>query len=607
MRLKKRSIGDLFLERARLSLNDNAIGWIEDGHLKFLDYQQYKNIVETLCLALKKHGIKRQDKVAILGKTSREWHFSDMALLCMGAATIPVYQTYGPKEIAFILNHSEAKMAVVEDNEQLKKLIKVLPKIERLKQIVIMSELSPENRKKLPNEFPVYTFDELLLQGGEEVHHNPDLFERLINETPESDIASIIYTSGTTGDPKGAVIRHSALVQMLLNVKKFAHNAFSSKDRTLTFLPLSHVFGRADSMLPLIFGWECVYASSIETIVDDIALAKPTVMLAVPRIFEKIYAKINNSINESNLFKQHLFDWAVDSAKDYFNDLDNDRAPSTKTLLQYQLAYKLVFSKIYEMFGGRVRYFISGGAPLSVEIIEFLKYAGLTILEGYGLTETVAPCALNPFTKQVAGTVGKPMGDVQISFAEDGEILVKSEALFSEYHNNPEETRAALDKNGWFHTGDIGQFTPDGYLKITDRKKDIIITSGGKNIAPQKIENLAKIQPHISQCAVIGDGRKYLTALIGIEKESFSKEFEQLNLSSDMDMSEIARHPEVHEIIANEISLVNSKLAKFETIKEYFILPFELSPENYLTPSLKVKKKLLFRDYAKEIDAMYHN
>lgn len=607
MRLKKRSVGDLFLERVKLSKNDNAIGWVEDSNIKFLDYQGYRNNVEALCLALKQQGIKRHDKVAILGKTCKEWHFCDLALLCMGAAVIPVYHTYGSEEIGYILDHSESKMIIVEDNEQLSKLAKALPILKKLKQIVMINEIKPENRKKLPSNIQVHSYQELLRAGREETQHNPDLFERLIEETPESDIASIIYTSGTTGQPKGAVIKQKALTQMLLNVRKFTHNAFSPKDRSLTFLPLSHVFGRADSLLPLIFGWECVYAKSIETIVDDIAAARPTVMLAVPRIFEKIYAKINSSVGESNLFKQHLFDWAVERAKDYYGDLDNDKTPSTKTIALYQLAYKLVFSKIYKMFGGRIRYFISGGAPLSVEIIEFLKYANLTVLEGYGLTETVAPCALNPFTKQVPGTVGKPMGDVQISFEQDGEILVRSDALFSEYYKNPEETEKVFDQEGWFYTGDIGEFTKEGFLKITDRKKDIIITSGGKNVAPQKIENLAKIQPHISQCIIVGDRRKYLTALIGIDKESFAKEFERYNISSDLDIADIAKNPEVHEIISNEINLVNSKLAKFETVKEYLILPLELTPDNYLTPSLKVKKKLLLKDFAKEIDAMYHD
>lgn len=607
MHLKKKVIGDLLLERAKLSANDNSIGWIEDDVIKFLDFKSYKSDIEALALALKKQGIKRHDRVAILGKTSKEWHLFDMALLSLGVVVIPIYHTYTAKEVSFILNHSEAKMLIVEDNEQYKKIVESYAELEFLKQVTSINEISNELAAKTPKKIALYHHKELMSLGREDVQHNPDLFERLIAEIPESDIASIIYTSGTTGLPKGAVIKQGALVQMLLNVKKYASNSFSAKDRTLTFLPLSHVFGRTDSLLPLVLGWECVYASSIETIIDDIALVKPTIMLAVPRIFEKIYAKINEKINEGSLIKQHLFEWAKESAQEYFDTIDRDKTPSTKTILQYQLAYRLVFSKIYKMFGSRLRYFISGGAPLSVEIIKFLKYSGLTILEGYGLTETIAPCVLNPLSKQVAGTVGRPLGDVQIKFAPDGEILVKTEALFCEYLKNQEATDEAFTEDKWFKTGDIGEFTPGGFLKITDRKKDIIITSGGKNVAPQKIENAAKLQPHISQCQVIGDKQKYLTALIGIDKESFAKDFDRLQISPDLSLKEIAAHPEVHEIISSELEIINSKLARFETIKNYYILPIELTTDNYLTPSLKVRKKELLKDFAPQVQAMYEN
>lgn len=606
MKLKKRSIGDLFIDRVSNSPELNSIGWIEEDVVKFIDFQQYYDTVEALALALRKHGLDRQDKVAILGNTTKEWHFCDLSVLCSGAIVVPIYHTYTGDEIAYILNHSESKILIVEDIKLLKRVSSVIDKLKHLKQVVLINP-SKEANKLLPERVSIYNYDEILLEGQEEAQYHPDVFEKIISDTPESDLATIIYTSGTTGKPKGAAIKQLAFTQMLLNVQKFSHHAFDSKDRALTFLPLSHVFGRADSFLPLIFGWECVYARSIQTIIDDIKIVRPTIMLSVPRIFEKIYAKINQSIEQSNLAKQHLFDWATEKAKDYYFCLDNDKTPSTSTILQYQIAYKLVFSKIYNMFGGRIRYFISGGAPLSTEIIQFLRYSGLTILEGYGLTETVAPCVLNPFAKQLPGSVGQPMGDVQISFAEDGEILIKSEALFTEYFKEPEKTKEVIDNKGWFHTGDIGKFTDDGYLVITDRKKDIIITSGGKNVAPQKIENLAKLQPHIAQCILVGDKRKYLTALISIEKELFEKEFAELEISSDIEVSELVKLPEIHEIISSELETVNSSLAKFETIKEYYIIPFEISTENYLTPSLKVKKKDLLSDFSAEIDAMYHD
>lgn len=606
MKIKKRTIGDLLLQRAQLSGERNSIGWIEEEELRFIDFSQYKNTIEAISLGLRKLGLKRRDRVGILGKTCKEWHLSDMAVICSGAAVVPVYHTYTPKEVSYILQHSETKALIVEDEEQLRKAIEIADEV-KLKCVVVLEKVGAEIHDKAKSLWEFHSYDEVLNIGREEAQANPDLFERVISETPETEIASIIYTSGTTGEPKGAVVEHRAFAQMLLNVKKFTRNGFSEEDRTFTFLPLSHVFGRADSLMPLIFGWECVYANSIDTIIEDIALARPTVMLAVPRIFEKIYAKVLNNIKESNPIKQQLFEWAIEKAKEYYAEIDRDKAPSTSKILQYQLAYKLVFKKIYDLFGGRVRFFISGGAPLSKEIIEFLRYADLTILEGYGLTETVAPCALNPLTKQVAGSVGQPTGDVEISFGQDGEILVRSEALFTEYLKNKEETEKALDSEGWFHTGDIGHFTVDGYLKITDRKKDIIITSGGKNVAPQKIENLLKIQPHISHCVVVGDNRKYLTALIGIEKESFLSELEDMGLSADMPLEELVGHPEVTKIIRKEVDYVNKSLAKFETIKKFHLMPIELSTDNYLTPSLKVKKKSLIADFGREIDAMYQN
>jgi long-chain acyl-CoA synthetase len=289
---------------------------------------------------------------------------------------------------------------------------------------------------------------------------------------------------------------------MLLNVETTIKTAFSQNDRTLIFLPLSHVLGRCDSLLPLVFGWQSVYAESMEKLIDNLTVVKPTVMIAVPRIFEKIYNKVMDQVNSGSMIEKQAFKWAISAAENYFEKIDKDLSPSAIEIIEYKLATKIVFSKIYNRFGGKIRYFVSGGAPLSTQIIKFLRYANLTILEGYGLTETIAPCCLNPLAKQVPGTVGRPIGDVQISFAPDHEILIKSEALMQEYYKNPTATAEAM-QGGWFHSGDIGEFTAEGYLRITDRKKDIIITSGGKNVAPQKIENIAKAKAHISHLVVM--------------------------------------------------------------------------------------------------------
>jgi long-chain acyl-CoA synthetase len=602
LNLVKKTIGQLFLKRSKINPNSNAIGWIENNSLKFINYKEYRNVVESISLAIIKKGIIKHDKVCILSNTRREWHFLDLGILCSGAAVIPIYHTYLSHEVQYIINHSEAKMVIVEDNEQLKKVLKVIDKLKALKFIITIDKINEEIRNQVPPHIHYYTYKDLINTGSEELIANPDIFELKINNLHDDDLASIIYTSGTTGDPKGAVVTHGAFTHMLLNVKGFTHNSINENDRTLTFLPLSHVFGRCDSLLNLVFGNETVYAESIDKLLDNIQLVRPTIMLAVPRIFEKIYEKVLLDIRNSSSLKQGVFNWAMIAANKYYETIASDKSPSTMEIIQFNAAYKLVFEKVYQKFGGRIRYFISGGAPLSTGIIEFLRNANLTLLEGYGLTETIAPCCLNPFSKQITGTVGRPMGDVEFKFADDLEILIKTKGMFKEYYKNPEATSEAIDSEGWFHSGDIGHFTQEGYLKITDRKKDIIITSGGKNIAPQKIENLLKMQPNISQCVIYGDKMKYLSVVIGIEKDSFLNDIDSIN--DETTIEDLAKNPDVLEIIGEQILNVNENLANFETIKKFYIAPVEFTTENFLTPSLKIKKKLVIETYKVDIDSM---
>ncbi len=599
-----KTVGRLLKYRTEKTPDKKAIGWIENNEIKSLTFQEYRKQIEILVNAFHKIGVHVGDKVAILAQTCKEWHYMDMAALCSRACVVPVYPTYLAPEIKFIFNHSDSSVLVIENDKQMDKILSDLHEYKNLKVIIALQDFSEETLKKIRNLYPYYSYKDLIRLGTDEMKSHPDLFDNLILEQKPEEYASIIYTSGTTGEPKGAVITQHAFTSMLLNVDQTIQGAVNSNDRTLVFLPLSHVFGRADSLLPLVFGWQAVYAESMDKIIDNIALVKPTIMMAVPRIFEKIYSKITDQINQGNLVEKQAFKWAQGVAQKYFDKIDQDLSPSAIELLEYKLAYKLVFSKIYNRFGGKIRFFVSGGAPLSVPIIKFLRYSNLTILEGYGLTETIAPCCLNPLAKQVPGTVGRPLGDVQLSFAPDKEILVKSAALLKEYYKNPEATAAAFT-DGWFHTGDIGEFTAEGYLKITDRKKDLIKTSGGKYVAPQKIENMAKVEPHISQIVVIGEGRKYLSALIGIEKEAFQKELEELGLPSDCSVLDLARSPKVRDILQAEVDKMNTELAQYETIKKFFVVPEEFTTDNYLTPSLKVKRKIVSERYSKEIEAMY--
>lgn len=599
-----RTLGRLLKLRVQKTPDRYALGWIENNEVKNLSFKEYKNTIEILASALHKIGVTVGDKVAILAQTCKEWHLLDMATMCSRCCLVPVYPSYLPEEINYIFNHSDSSVLIVENDKQMEKVISVMKDWKNLKIVISINELSEETLKKFRNSYPYYSYKELLRIGKDELKSQPDLLENYIqNQLPE-ETASIIYTSGTTGEPKGAVVTQHAMTTMLLNVESTIKGAFNSNDKTMVFLPLSHVLGRCDSLLPLVFGWQAVYAESLEKLVDNLQVVKPTVMIAVPRIFEKIYSAIMEQVNHGSLFEKQAFKYAVKVAEKYFSKIDKDLSPTASEILEYKIVSKVVFSKIYNRFGGRIRYFVSGGAPLSPEIIKFLRYANLTILEGYGLTETIAPCCLNPLSKQVPGTVGRPMGDVQFSFGPDKEILIKSEALMKEYYKNPEATAEAL-KDGWLYSGDIGEFTPDGYLRITDRKKDIIITSGGKNVAPQKIENLAKTKPHISHLVVVGEKKNYLTALVGIEKDRFLSLLEELDLPSDCSVVDLAQSPKVKEIIQNEINDINHDLAQFETIKKFTIVTEEFTTDNFLTPSLKIKRKVVVERYKEQIEAMY--
>jgi long-chain acyl-CoA synthetase len=574
--------------------------------MHFYSNEEYLQIVKSYFFGLMKLGIHPQEKVAILANTCKEWHFFDLASLCTRAIVVPVYPTYLAHEVEYILNHCESRFLILENEGQLKKIIESQENLSHLKFIIALKEISLESIQKLKSEIKFYSFTEFIELGAIENKNTPKLFEEIIETSSRSDIASIIYTSGTTGDPKGAVISQDAFSSMLENVYSSLKTNILPSDRTLVFLPLSHVLGRCDSLLNLVFDLESVYAESIDKVVDNLQIAKPTILIAVPRIFEKVYSKVLETIQKESELKKKVFDWALHVSKIYYEKINHDKSPNPYEILQKNLAYKLVFEKIYNRFGGKIRFLVSGGAPLSPDIMNFLQNANLTILEGYGLTETIAPCLLNPPVRQLAGSIGLPLGDVQVKFANDGEILLKTNALFSQYYKNETATKEAF-QDGWFLTGDIGELTSEGYVKITDRKKDIIITSAGKNVAPQNIENILKLQKHITNAMIVGDKRKFLVAIISIDREAFLSDLPELESSGQTSYEELAKMPKVYDVIESEIQEVNKGLASFESLNGFIIAPRDFTVDNgQLTPSLKLKKKIVLKEYAKEIDALYN-
>ncbi|MEE2742343.1 MAG: AMP-binding protein [Bdellovibrionota bacterium] len=599
----EKTISSLFLKRIEKQKESKAIGWIKNDELQFYNFEKYYDIVECVYYGLNKYGLKIADKAAILSSTCKEWHIFDLANLCTGSIVIPLYPTYRAKDIAYILNHSESSFLFAESEDQIKKILPLKNEFKNLKTVVVLKKLNHSSEAALKKNFQFVYFQDLVAEGVHLRNDRPGLFREKLMTLDENSIATIVYTSKTTGKLKGSMISQKALFTMLSNISNTLAHHVTENDRTLTFLPLSHVFGRCDSLLPIALGIQGVYARSIKTIISDAIISKPTIIMAVPRVFEKICHKVSDEhMKEKSFLKQKVFNFLEEKTTQYFDKLDNDVSPSIKEIGLKNIGYQIFYSKIKSSLGGKIRFIVSGGAPLPDSITDLLKHSNMTVLEGYGLTETAAACFLNPISRPISGTVGIPLGDVQIKIANDGEILLKSECLFSGYFKEKAMTQTVMS-NGWFKTGDIGKITPEGYLKITDRKKDIIVNSNGSSISPQKIEGLLKSENYISQAFVIANKQGSLTAIIGIEKASFIPILEDLNLPKNCSLENLANNGKVYEIIGESIESVNKRLSQSEKIKGHFISTEEFTHAGgHLTASQKLKRDWLEQKYAKEIN-----
>ena len=588
-------LSKFFFQRLATAKDRDSVGFVKKGKLYFYTFGEFAEQVELITFGCWHWEIRPQDKVAIWAPTSYQWHLFDVGILLAQAVVVPIYPNYLAKEVAFILNDGQVSVLVLENSEQLVKIIPFLSQLPQLRLIVGMEMVPVEDViRQLPSSCHYVYYGDFISQGALAKDRLPDKFrESAMGITPD-EVASIIYTSGTTGGPKGAVITHRALAAMLFNVQTSVGDQFTSEDRNLTFLPLAHVLGRADSLLHFVLGWETIFAEGIDHLLDNIALVRPTVILAVPRVYEKIYQGILQHLKEVDYLRQRVFQWALAVSNHYYDKLDRDLTPSTWEIGQKNLAYYLVFSTVRQRFGGRLRYCVSGGAPLNIEVTKLLRNLHMPILEGYGLTETMGPCFLSPIYKQIAGMVGVPLGDVQIKIATDGEILLKTPAMFREYYNNPLASAEVLigyqDQEKWLKTGDLGMLNDEGFLQITGRKKDLIITSGGKNICPQKVESLMLQNSLMAHFLVVGDQHHYLTAIVGV----------------DPDVMQAHEVSKLEELLLAAIMEGNRQLAQFERIKKFFIAPTPFSiAGGELTPSLKLKKHFVLKKYQKMIDAMY--
>lgn len=572
-----------------------ALQFKKDRRWQEISWQDYRQWLRQTAIGLLDLGLEPGDRVAIFASTRFEWAVTDIATMSIGAIVVPIYHTMTPDEVKHILNDSKPRVLAVE-NKSLLKVFKAVeehcPSVETL--LVFDSAGVPEE---------VISFDRLMQKGREQLAEDRRLDDewgkRLRSLTLDTP-ATIIYTSGTTGQPKGVLFAHEQIASEVNDAFNYA--GATGHDISLTFLPYSHVLGRIELWGSLAIGFTLAFAESIERIRSNLQEVKPTIMVAVPRIFEKIYLGINAQL-ESNPLRKKLFTWALGIGREISQLRINRRPVPLRLLPQFELADRLVLRKVRDAFGGRLRFAISGGAPLNPEISQFFHACGVLVLEGYGLTETLAAVTVNTPFDYLVGTVGKPFGDVQLKIAEDGEILVKSKKVMKEYYNNPEATAQVL-KDGWFMTGDIGEILPTGQLRITDRKKDLIKTAGGKYVAPQKLEGLIKTHPLISQVHIHGDQRKYVVALVTLDAMNLKHYGRERGLGEDLET--LTKNPSVQDAVRKTVAEANSQLASYETVKRFAILPHDFSIETgELTPSLKIKRRFVDQKFKKQLDAMY--
>jgi len=587
------TISQLLLNSIKSYQKENLVLYKKEGKYVPISTEEFGNQVKYFCLGLKDLGFEAGDKLVILSDNRPEWIISDFASLCSGGITVPIYTSLVSDQIKYIIDDSDAKVVVYSDQEQWQKISTVRDELIKVRNYITFAPKAPEG---------VATFAQILERGKRKAQEEPEVFEKLALGVKPDDMASIIYTSGTTGIPKGVMLIHSNFIS---NIKTCATIfEFSVKDTCLSFLPLSHVLERMVTFTYFYKGCTVAYAESIETVAENLLEVKPQIMVSVPRVFEKIYSKVMDNVLSSSSLKRKIFFWALKTGKEYGRKKLLSQPISRGLNFKRNLAHKLVFSKILEKTGGRVRFFVSGGAPLSKDIAEFFYAVGLVILEGYGLTETSPVISANTFEKMKFGAVGKPIPGVEVKIAQDGEILTRGPNVMKGYYKREAETKEVF-KEGWFQTGDIGHLDEDGLLVITDRKKDLIVTAGGKNVAPQPIENQLKINPYISNAVVIGDRKKFVSALIVPDFEKLEKYAKFSNIPYK-DKNDLVKVEKIKNFIQSEVDRSTPNLASYEKVKNIVLLDREFEIEKgEITPTLKVKRNIIEEKYKDLIDLLY--
>jgi len=530
-------------------------------------------------------GVQPGDRVGILSRTRYEWTLLDFAAWAAGAVPVPIYETSSAEQVQWIVSNSEIQVLFAETAANAATVAEARDRMPSLSEVLV-----------LDND----ALDMLTILGKDVPDAEIDRRRRLANL---DDLATIIYTSGTTGRPKGAELTHGNFVTLSLNAVAAVPEVFNSMGRTMLFLPLAHVFARFIEVLALAGGTVLAHSPDIRTLTDDLQGFRPTYILGVPRVFEKVWNQGEQSAAADKA--RGYFNWATAVAIEYSRALDTEKGPGLWLRFQRLFADGLVFSKLREKLGGRVTHAVSGGGPLGERLGHFYRGMGLNIMEGYGLTETTAPTSVNRPGATVVGSVGPQLPGCAARIAEDGEILLKGPHIFRGYHKNPEATAEAFTEDGWFRTGDLGAIDENGFLAITGRKKEIIITAGGKNVAPAVLEDRVRAHALISQCVVVGDNRPFIGALLTLDAEGLPG-WLKMNGKPNMSVEEALTDPDVIASIDTAIDRANEAVSKAESIRKYTILTSDFTIENgYLTPSMKVKRGLVLKDFAEDVERVY--
>lgn len=562
-----------------------------------ISFTQLRETVEKISYGLKALGIKPGDHIGIVSPNSPFWAMADYGAVCARAILATIYPTLTAKQVKWIAQHAECRILFAGDREQTEKVLSLLPELKQVKKVIVLDNSAFDHPA-------VITLDELLALGAQYRQEHQGEFEKDAMAISKDDILTLIYTSGTTGEPKGVMLTHG-------NLSSNIHASLQVLDADetdvfLSFLPLSHSFERmAGHYLATSIGATIYYAESINTVADNMREVHPTLMTAVPRFYEKVYAKVIDSIAASSALKRKLFWWSINNGRKAVNRRQHGESVGPFLGLKLAIANRLVFSKLKKRIGGKLRFFISGGAPLSREVGEFFAAAGIAILEGYGLTETSPVISVNPLGKEKIGTVGVFLPGVEVKISDEGEILTRGPHVMRGYFKDEAATREVISEDGWLHTGDVGFIDADGYLSITDRKKNILVTSGGKNVAPQPMENVLVTSKWIEQILAIGDKRKFVSALIVPSFPNLEAWAKDQGLQWES-RSELVKLPAVQQLYERVIEESMEGFAQFEKIKRFILLAHEFTIESgELTPSLKIRRNIVEKRYADLIDNLY--